>query len=96
MQLPYADSYKRMKHLAKSEIKTDIHGILVPSEWENQGKVAGLSFYTHCEDEYKIDPQSPFFKELLNLLHQSITISGKVITGKKGERILQVTEYNLI
>jgi hypothetical protein len=50
-------------------------GILLPSEWDENGVVLGLTFFTHDEDEYRVKGKE-IWPKLLEVLRQEVMVEG--------------------
>jgi hypothetical protein len=72
--------------------KITAKGILLPSEWDENGGVLALSLFTHDEDEYGVkgDRVPP---ELLEVLRQELVVEG-YFQWEKGRKIIHITDFS--
>ena len=80
-----------MGHPSNSR-KTSVKGILLPSEWDENGDVLSLTLFTHDEDEYRVKGQE-LFPELLHVLRHELVIEG-YFKLEKGRKIIQITDFS--
>ena len=61
-----------------------IKGIVIPVDWDKEGKVVAAAISTHDEDEYLIDNNHKG-RELLDLLQEEVQVTGimREVDGKK-------------
>jgi len=79
----------------KKEGKSKILGIILPSQWDENGKVTRISINTHDERQYDVD-YSGNGKELLNYLQKMVEIDGKLVQRLGGQQYVKVHTFNLI
>ena len=72
-----------------------IKGIIIPSQWDDNGKIIGVSINTNDEKEYLIEPAGAG-KDLLNLIHQKVAVRGKVRQRIDGNMLIRVTDCKTI
>ncbi|MCG6880070.1 MAG: hypothetical protein LJE96_13105 [Deltaproteobacteria bacterium] len=72
--------------------KITAKGILLPSEWDDNGAVLALTFFTHDEDEYKVKGKE-LMPELLGVLRQELFIEG-YLRWEEGEKMIQITAFS--
>ncbi len=72
--------------------KVTAKGILLPSEWDENGDVLALTLFTHDEEEYAVkgDGIPP---ELLEVLRQELVVEG-YFQWEKGRKIIQITDFS--
>lgn len=63
------------KVMEKSQIS--IKGIIIPAEWDKEGKVITTAIVTFNEDLFVIS-NNRFSRDLLNHLRKTVTITGNV------------------
>lgn len=84
-----------MQQGKKKDGKSKILGIILPSQWDENGKVTRISINTRDEEEYDID-YSGSGKELLNHLQQIVEIECKLMQRIGGQQYVKVFTYHLI
>ena len=70
-----------------------IKGIVIPVDWDKEGKVVAAAISTHDEDEYLIDNDYKG-EELLHLVREEVEVSG-VAKENKDKKIIAVQKYIL-
>ena len=73
-----------MNHDAHEQIT--IHGLIVPSEWDDRGNVISISISTFNEDEYRVD-KDRISKKLLSYMREGVEVSGFVREEEGMKRI---------
>ena len=84
--------------MGKSQNKTRkpiITGIILPSKWDDDGKVTRISIHTNDENEYIVD-FSGAGKELLNLIHKKVEVKGKLRERLNGNVVIQIHSYKKV
>ena len=84
-----------MKIKTKGSANAILHGVILPSLWNEEGEVMRISLNTQDEDEYIIY-YSGRGKELLNHLRENIEIEGKVLQRIGGALYVKVNSYHII
>ena len=85
-----------MRQNKKKEVKRPIiTGIILPSQWDNQGKTTRISIHASDESEYLVD-YSGLGRELLNLIQKKVEVKGKIRERLNGSIFIQVHSYELI
>ena len=79
----------------KKEGKSKILGIILPSQWDENGRVTRISINTHDERQYEVD-YSGTGKELLKYLQKMVEIDGKLVQRLGGQQYVKVHTFNLI
>jgi 5S rRNA maturation endonuclease (ribonuclease M5) len=70
-----------------------IKGIVIPVDWDEEGKVVAAAISTHDEDEYLIDNDYKG-EELLHFVQEEVEVSG-VAKQNKDKKIIAVQKYIL-
>jgi hypothetical protein len=68
-------------------------GIIVPAQWDEQGKAVKIALATTEEEEYIIGPGKKG-AELFTLIRKRVEVAGNLREGKEG-KILVVDQYAL-
>ena len=84
-----------MEKKLKNSSNSILCGIVLPTEWDTNGRVMRISINTHDESEYIID-YSGQGKELINHLKEMIEIEGKVIKRLSGHSYVKVSSFNVV
>ncbi len=79
----------------KKKGKPTIEGIIIPSTWDDDGNVKGISIYANDEKEYLVE-QNSSGKELLNHIHEAVEVIGKIRERLDGRLLIGVRSYRTI
>ena len=71
-----------------------VRGIVIPSEWDERGRVIGAALSTHKEEEYLIDHDSKG-RKLMDYIQCEVEVSGIVRKNKK-RKTITITTYEVI
>ena len=74
-----------MKRVAEGKTVT-LQGILIPSAWDKDGNVSGVSISTYDEEVYALDVDNRW-AALMNLLREKVQIQGAFCCNKKAGTI---------
>ncbi len=80
-----------MGHLLNRR-KITVKGILLPSEWDENGAVLELTFFTHDEEEFRVKAKE-MMPELHKVVRQEVVIEG-YLTWEDGHNIIQITAFS--
>jgi len=69
--------------------QNDITGIILANQWDENGNVIGVSFYTDREEIY-IVAQNKRIKELVGLIQTKVRVEGKIKEGLDGKKLVYV------
>ena len=72
-----------------------IHGIIIPGEWDENGKIIGIAIETTDEEKYVIY-QNNRVKELFEFIHHKVEATGTVTANAHGDMTIKINRYNLI
>ena len=72
--------------------KITVKGILLPSEWDENGAVLALTFFTHDEDEYRVKVKE-ISPELLAVLRQEVVVEGS-FKWENGRKMIRITDFS--
>ncbi len=80
--------------MAKSSSKvTKIHGVIIPTAWDEQGNVTGIAISSHDENEYLVDPKGKG-PELLLHIRKEVEAAG-VVREEEGKKIIRIRKYTV-
>jgi hypothetical protein len=71
---------------------TKIIGIIMPNNWDENGKVIEIALYTNQEEIYALEDNS-LTQELISLLQKKVEIRGKIRKHPDGNRSISVHYY---
>jgi hypothetical protein len=72
-----------------------IEGIIIPSNWDENGLIKGVSIYTSDEKEYLVQLNS-LSRELLDHVHHKVEVTGKILEHLNGRRQIILNSYRKI
>jgi len=71
--------------------KITAKGILLPSEWDENGAVLALTFFTHDEDEYRVKGKE-ISPKLFEVLRRELMVEG-YFQLEKGIKIIKIKDF---
>lgn len=71
----------------------EITGVVIPVDWDQNGKVLATAIATRDEDEFRIDTSGKG-KKLLELIHENVCVNG-VVREEEGKKVITVKQYSL-
>jgi hypothetical protein len=91
------------KDRAKKELRkkgsrngsTTVRGIVIPVEWDEDGKALAVAVAASGENDYLIEQDSKG-RELFWHIRQEVEIIGIVGKGSKGDQTITVSTYDVI
>jgi len=72
---------------------TKISGVIIPADWDQDGKVIGVAISTYDEDEYRVEEQVRG-QELLQHVRKGVEVVGWAGV-EKGKKKITVKSYRL-
>jgi hypothetical protein len=69
-----------------------IEGIIIPSNWDEDGNIKGVSLHTSDEKEYRVE-HGGVGRELLAHIHQKVEASGKIRERLDGRLYINVHSF---
>ena len=75
--------------------KPMIEGLIIPSSWDENGTIKGVSLYTSDEKEYRVQ-LNRLGKELLDHVHHRVETTGKIREHLDGSRQIILSSYRKI
>jgi len=72
-----------------------ITGIIIPGEWDENGKVIGLAIETTDEEKYFVYKDNKG-KELQEFIQYKVEATGTARADEHGEMTIKVDRYNLL
>jgi hypothetical protein len=72
-----------------------IEGIVIPSSWDENGTIKGVSLHTSDEKEYRVQ-RTGLGTELLDHIHHKVVATGKISERLDGSRQIILSSYRKI
>jgi hypothetical protein len=72
---------------------TVVKGVVVPTDWDEQGNVVALAISSNDEKEYMVDKKGKG-RDLLGLIRKEVEVRG-VIREEDDRKIIRVSKYSL-
>ena len=69
-----------------------IEGIIIPSTWDEDGNIKGVSLHTFDEKEYRVE-YGGVGRELLAHIHHKVAATGKIRERLDGRLYINVKSY---
>jgi len=70
----------------------EVTGIIMPNNWDSNGKVVQIAIYTNEEEVYLVE-HNHRGQELLNHINRRVEVRGKKRERLDGNRYIAVQEY---
>lgn len=70
----------------------DVTGIIVPHNWDENGRVIQIAMYTNKEEVYLVRHNQKA-KELLNYINKRAAVKVKILRGNDGNPFIVVKNY---
>jgi len=70
----------------------DVTGIIIPHNWDADGRIIEIALYTNTEEIYGVE-HNRFTQELMNLIHRSVEVKGKIRKRPDGNRSIAIQNY---
>jgi hypothetical protein len=91
---------KRMSQLMKpsdSQIypAAAVTGIVMPHNWDDNGRVTQIAIYTNKEEVYLVKPNQKE-KELLTCINKRVAVEGHILRGNAGNLIVVVNNFSVL
>ncbi len=82
---------KKKEHQGQNSCET-VSGVLVPGEWDDNGRLTGMILSAFDDEEYRIENSQKF----LELADQHIEASGVIRRDRKSFRTINIKRFSLI
>ncbi|MGD8256520.1 MAG: hypothetical protein PVH56_03030 [Desulfobacterales bacterium] len=67
----------------------DITGVIMPNNWDENGKIIDVAIYTDTEEVYDVEHNN-LTQKLLNLMHQQVEVKGNIRERPGGKKSIVV------
>ena len=75
--------------------KIIITGIIIPNNWDENGRIIGIALYTNTEEIYAVE-QSGLIRDLMNLVRKKVEVKGKISEHPEGKKSIAVHNFVVI
>ena len=72
-----------------------VTGIIMPNNWDENGRVIEIALYTNTEDLYTVE-QNSLTQELIKFMHTRVEIRGKIRKLPDGKKSIAVQNYMVL
>lgn len=84
-----------MRSKSTNKSRNRFQGIIIPSDWDRNGNITGITLHTHDEKSYVIE-SSRFGNELYKHIRQNVIVNGKIRQRLDGHSLIRVINYEVI
>ena len=78
--------------MMKTLQKKDITGIVMPHNWDEDGKIIQIAIYTNKEEVYLVE-HNHLAQELLKLINRRVEVKGRKRVRMDGNKYIAVHNY---
>ncbi len=80
----------------KPEKQVTAVGVVIPVDWDDAGAPVAFAVATYREQEYLIDGGTGAGRELMQLLHEKIRVTGELGPFVNNRRLITVSSYERV
>jgi hypothetical protein len=73
----------------------DITGIIMPHNWDENGRVIQVAIYTNKEEVYLVEHNQKE-KELLNYINKRVAVKGEILTRNDTSQLVFVKNFLIL
>ena len=73
----------------------DVTGIIIPNNWDENGRVIQIAIYTNEEDVYLVEHNRQG-KDLLSHINKRVAVKGKIMEGNEVNQFIVVENYSVL
>lgn len=84
-----------MDSAKKKSRKPTISGIVIPAQWDANGKVITVTIHTNDEKVLLVE-HTKIGNDLLNLLHKEVEVTGKIRERLDGKTCIGIKSYKAL
>ena len=81
-----------MNRIKKKSRKSIISGIVIPDQWDANGKVIAVTIHDNDEKVFLVE-HTKIGNDLLNLIHKEVQVTGKIRERFDGKTSISVKSY---
>ena len=84
-----------MKSKTTNKSKNRFKGIVIPSKWDDDGNIIGITLHTHDEKTYVVE-SSRTGNELIKHVRKNVMVYGKIRQRLDGNTLIRVINYEVL
>jgi len=73
----------------------DIAGVIMPNNWDENGRIVEVALYTNKEEVYAVEHNS-IAQALVNFMYREVEIKGKIKEHPDGKKSIAVLNYTVM
>ena len=81
-----------MNRIKKKSKKSMISGIVIPDQWDANGKVIAVTIHDNDEKVFLVE-HTKIGNDLLNLIHKEVEVTGKIRERFDGKTSIGIKSY---
>ena len=81
-----------MNSVKKKSKKPMISGIVIPAQWDANGKVIAVTIHANDEKVFQVE-YTKIGNDLLNLIHKEVQVTGKIRERFDGKTSIGIKSY---
>ena len=81
-----------MNRIKKKSRKSIISGIVIPDQWDANGKVIAVTIHDNDEKVFLVE-HTKIGNDLLNLIHKEVQVTGKIRERFDGKTSIGIKSY---
>jgi len=81
-----------LNSVKKKSKKSMISGIVIPAQWDTNGKVITVTIHTNDEKVFLVE-HTKIGNDLLNLIHKEVEVTGKIRERFDGRTSIGIKSY---
>lgn len=83
-----------MRAKERGNNKGAIKGLVIPEQWDKEGRVLAITIQTSQEEIYFVE-QTDTGQEMLKFLHQEVEVKGKITERLNGNSMITVKGFRV-
>jgi len=81
-----------LNSVKKKSQKSTISGIVIPDQWDTNGKVLAVTIHANDEKVFLVE-HTKIGNDLLNLIHKEVEVTGKIRERLDGRASVGIKSY---
>ena len=84
-----------MGHARNENTRAQIKGLIIPEQWDQEGKVVGITIQTDREEIYFVAPNETG-RDLLSFVHEEVEADGEITKRLNGTAMITVDNFRTV